>query len=111
MCITLQDITVRKLYKEARSAVKKAWEFTNAIHLYVVGTTPSAKDDQKIRDVGIHDSITLSVFALTVPDTWDIFVTVPGMSAPIRITMEEVLYMYVFSDKYNHDNNMLQSQL
>ena len=37
---------------------------------------------------------------------WDIFVTVPGMSAPIRITMEEVLYMYVFSDKYNHDNNV-----
>ena len=68
LCITLQDITVHKLYKEARSATKKAWGFTHAIHLYVVGTTPLAKDDQKIRDVGIHDNITLSVFALTIPD-------------------------------------------
>ena len=48
------------------------------------------KDDRKMRDIGIHDGITLSVVALSDPGKWDVFVTVPGMSAPIKITLEEV---------------------
>jgi len=92
-CINLQDITVRKLYKEARRDLKKAWGFMNAIQLSVDSRT-LVKDDQKIRDVGIHDNITLAVFALSVPDRWDILVTGPGMSSPTKITMEEVPRLY-----------------
>jgi len=44
-----------------------------------------------MRDIGIHDGITMPVIALSVPDKWDVFVTVPGMSAPEKITLDEVL--------------------
>jgi len=43
-----------------------------------------------MRNAGIHDGITLPVFALSEPDRWDMFVTVPGMAAPKQITLEEV---------------------
>jgi len=86
----LQDITVRKLYKEVRSDLRKSWGFTNAIQLSI-GKSTLVKDDRKIRDVGIHDNITLAVIAFSVPDKWDVFVTVPGKSAPEKITLEEVL--------------------
>ena len=83
---------MRKLYKEVRSDLKTTWGFINAIQLSI-GTSNLVKDDRKIRDVGIYDNITMTVIALSAPDKWDIFVTVPEMSLPAKITLEEVLYL------------------
>jgi len=46
-----------------------------------------------MRDIGISDGITMPVFALSVPDKWDIFVTVLGMPTQIKITLDEVMYI------------------
>ena len=51
-----------------------------------------------MRNAGIHDGITLPVFALSEPDRWDMFVTVPGMAAPKQISLEEVCCIYHWLD-------------
>ncbi|XP_065914086.1 uncharacterized protein [Dysidea avara] len=94
-----------------------------------MGSSTLVKDDRKIRDVGIRDNITLTVIALSVPDKWDIFVTVPGMSAPAKITMEEnkpisalygevrkvtgkqVIVLFSGEDLIEENNSQLQSEI
>ena len=43
-----------------------------------------------MRDSGIYNEITLSVVVQSGPDTWDLFVTLPGRSSQSTLSLSEV---------------------